>query len=157
MSFPSETGESKLQGGIWGFGIFDNGDASKIEAAKEFMTMLLSYEMQQKLAKSPNFNLSVRNDVLKEQIHSLRDGEYISPPSLEDSPYGFSLENPNYERIELFLNDLIDGSMPYKEPDEAYLAILEEEFEAYFGGEISREELSDRLSSRVGIYLEEKK
>ena len=127
------------------------------EAAKEFMTMLLSYEMQQKLAKSPNFNLSVRNDVLKEQIHSLRDGEYISPPSLEDSPYGFLLKNPNYERIELFLNDLIDGSMPYKEPDEAYLAILEEEFEAYFGGEISREELSDRLSSRVGIYLEEKK
>jgi len=37
MSFPSETGESKLQGGIWGFGIFDNGDAAKIEAAKTFI------------------------------------------------------------------------------------------------------------------------
>ncbi|MBQ7145857.1 MAG: extracellular solute-binding protein [Lachnospiraceae bacterium] len=37
MSFPSETGESKLQGGIWGFGIFDNGDADKIEAAKTFI------------------------------------------------------------------------------------------------------------------------
>ncbi len=37
MSFPSETGESKLQGGIWGFGIFDNGNAEKIDAAKQFI------------------------------------------------------------------------------------------------------------------------
>ncbi|MDO5444027.1 MAG: extracellular solute-binding protein [Eubacteriales bacterium] len=37
MSFPSETGESKLCGGIWGFGIFDNGDEAKVEAAKEFI------------------------------------------------------------------------------------------------------------------------
>ena len=37
MSFPSETGESQLQGGIWGFGIFDNGDAGRIEAAKQFI------------------------------------------------------------------------------------------------------------------------
>ena len=37
MSFPSETGESKLCGGIWGFGIFDNGDEAKAEAAKEFI------------------------------------------------------------------------------------------------------------------------
>ena len=37
MSFPSETGASKLQGGIWGFGVFDNGDAAKIDAAKTFI------------------------------------------------------------------------------------------------------------------------
>ena len=37
MSFPSETGESQLCGGIWGFGIFDNGDADKIAAAKAFI------------------------------------------------------------------------------------------------------------------------
>ena len=37
MAFPTETGEPKLQGGIWGFGIFDNGDPAKIEAAKTFV------------------------------------------------------------------------------------------------------------------------
>ena len=37
MAFPSESGEAKLCGGIWGFGIFDNGDAAKIEAAKTFV------------------------------------------------------------------------------------------------------------------------
>lgn len=38
MQFPTEDGSAaKLCGGIWGFGIFDNGDADKIAAAKEFI------------------------------------------------------------------------------------------------------------------------
>ncbi len=37
MSFPSQTGVTELNGGIWGFGIFDNGNAKKIEAAKTFV------------------------------------------------------------------------------------------------------------------------
>ncbi len=37
MTFPVSEGEPKLQGGIWGFGIFDNGDEGKIEAAKTFI------------------------------------------------------------------------------------------------------------------------
>lgn len=34
MSFPSETGESRLEGDVWGFGAFDNGDQEKLDAAK---------------------------------------------------------------------------------------------------------------------------
>ena len=38
MAFPSENGtDTQLCGGIWGFGIFDNGDAAKVEAAKTFI------------------------------------------------------------------------------------------------------------------------
>ncbi len=37
MTFPTDDGDFNLQGGIWGFGIFDNGDADKIEAAKTFI------------------------------------------------------------------------------------------------------------------------
>ncbi len=44
MSFPSETGVSKLCGGIWGFGIFDNGDESRINAAKEFIKYMCDSE-----------------------------------------------------------------------------------------------------------------
>lgn len=36
MAFPAE-GKPSLQGGIWGFGVFDNGDAARIAAAKEFI------------------------------------------------------------------------------------------------------------------------
>ncbi len=37
MGFPSESGTPALQGGIWGFGIFDNGDQGRIDAAKKFI------------------------------------------------------------------------------------------------------------------------
>ena len=40
MSFPSQDGSAKLQGGIWGFGIFDNGDEERIENAKKFITFM---------------------------------------------------------------------------------------------------------------------
>lgn len=42
MAFPTESGKPKLQGGIWGFGIFDNGDEAKIEAAKMFIEYMTS-------------------------------------------------------------------------------------------------------------------
>lgn len=37
VAFPSEDGVPELCGGIWGFGIFDNGDAAKVDAAKAFI------------------------------------------------------------------------------------------------------------------------
>ena len=39
MAFPAQVAnESKLCGGIWGFGIFNNGDEAKIAAAKKFIS-----------------------------------------------------------------------------------------------------------------------
>ena len=37
MAFPTVTGEPRLQGGIWGFGIFDNKDERKLQAARDFI------------------------------------------------------------------------------------------------------------------------
>lgn len=37
MAFPSDDGVAELCGGIWGFGVFNNGDEAKIEAAKTFI------------------------------------------------------------------------------------------------------------------------
>ena len=55
MSFPSETGESKLQGGIWGFGIFDNGDPAKIDAAKIFIEYMANSEHTVDAVKTANY------------------------------------------------------------------------------------------------------
>ena len=55
MSFPSETGESKLQGGIWGFGVFDKGDAAKIEAAKTFIKYFCDGEGTEAAVKAANY------------------------------------------------------------------------------------------------------
>ena len=44
MAFPTESGDPSLQGGIWGFGIFNNGDETKIEAAKAFVKFMTEDE-----------------------------------------------------------------------------------------------------------------
>ncbi len=40
MTFPTNDGDFNLQGGIWGFGVFDNGDETRIEAAKTFIRFM---------------------------------------------------------------------------------------------------------------------
>lgn len=37
MAFPSDDAQPELCGGIWGFGLFDNGDEARAAAAKEFV------------------------------------------------------------------------------------------------------------------------
>lgn len=46
MAFPTESGDAKLCGGIWGFGIFDNGDENKIAAAKTFIDFMCNDETE---------------------------------------------------------------------------------------------------------------
>lgn len=55
MSFPSETGESRLQGGIWGFGIFDNKDAGRIEASKQFIKYMADSAATVDAVKAANY------------------------------------------------------------------------------------------------------
>ncbi len=46
VAFPSDDAVPELAGGIWGFGIFDNGDADKIAAAKTFIEFICDDEVQ---------------------------------------------------------------------------------------------------------------
>ena len=60
MSFPSETGESKLCGGIWGFGVFDNGDAAKVDASKQFIKYMCDSAKTADAVKTAKY-FAVRN------------------------------------------------------------------------------------------------
>ena len=55
MGFPSESGTPALQGGIWGFGIFDNGDDAKIDAAKTFIKWMCDSEHTVDAVKTANY------------------------------------------------------------------------------------------------------
>lgn len=46
MAFPSDDGVPELQGGIWGFGLFDNGDEARAQAAKTFVKFVCDDESQ---------------------------------------------------------------------------------------------------------------
>ena len=56
MAFPSANGtDSQLCGGIWGFGIFDNGDDAKIEASKTFIKYMCDSEKTADAVKAANY------------------------------------------------------------------------------------------------------
>ena len=54
LAFPSDTTPA-LQGGIWGFGIFDNGDDAKIKAAKTFIKYMCDSEATADAVKAANY------------------------------------------------------------------------------------------------------
>lgn len=45
MNFPSDDGAVELNGGIWGFGIFNNGDQARIDASKQFIKFVCDSDM----------------------------------------------------------------------------------------------------------------
>ena len=59
MAFPSDE-TPRLQGGIWGFGIFDNGNAGKIESAKTFIKYMCDSAKTADAVKAANY-FAVRN------------------------------------------------------------------------------------------------
>lgn len=46
MAFPTDSDDPELCGGIWGFGIFNNGDEAKIAAAKTFIDFMANDQTQ---------------------------------------------------------------------------------------------------------------
>lgn len=55
MGFPSESGTPALQGGIWGFGIFDNKDQTKIDNAKTFIKWMCDSAHTEDAVKTANY------------------------------------------------------------------------------------------------------
>ena len=54
MAFPSDT-TPLLQGGIWGFGVFNNGDNAKIEASKKFIKYMCDSAATADAVKAANY------------------------------------------------------------------------------------------------------
>ena len=86
MSFPSETGESKLCGGIWGFGVFDNGDAAKIEAAKTFIKYFADSEHVADAVQAANF-FAVRDSAEGADLTNIWNGNDIMSEYSKLMPY----------------------------------------------------------------------
>ena len=59
LAFPSDATPA-LQGGIWGFGIFNNGDDAKVKAAKTFIKYMCDSEKTADAVKAANY-FAVRN------------------------------------------------------------------------------------------------
>ena len=62
MAFPTDSGDPQLCGGIWGFGIFDNGDDNKIAASKTFIDFMANSDETTKAVKTSTY-FSVKNSL----------------------------------------------------------------------------------------------
>lgn len=157
VGFPGKSGAKHLLKSSNILAIRKTASDQDKEVAKEFAKMLLSHDMQLKMTKDDNFNLSARTDVLEEQINAVKKGEWVSGVSPLGSYKGFYVEEPDNEKNGRELKELIEKSEPYYGDGNDYLNILEEEFSEYFSGRITEDMLIDHLNNRVGIYLKEKR
>ena len=124
------------------------------EAAAAFIALCLSYEGQSQAAKESNFRLSVRGDVLEEQIAAMgKEQGHIFDSDLDDVRLSSDLD---IERDRETLLDMIDQARPVREIPDELQDIIYEELTAYFAGGITEDMLIDHLESRVGLYLGER-
>lgn len=124
------------------------------EIACAFIEMCLSYEVQSKATRDTNFHLSVRKDVLEEQINAMNKGTSVNISGFEQVVIGDDL---NIELDGKTLHDLIDKAKPKRYFPVELRNILYEELEAYFADAITEDMLIEHLESRVGLYLDERK
>ena len=78
MAFPSDE-PLALQGGIWGYGVFDNGDEARIEAAKTFISFMLSDEEYAKATEATTYAACRDIDGLYEGDETFAEYNKLSP------------------------------------------------------------------------------
>lgn len=61
VAFPTDSGEPRLESGIWGFGVFDSGDAARIQAAKTFIRYMTEDDSQYTKAVLASMQRPVRD------------------------------------------------------------------------------------------------
>ena len=122
-------------------------------AAGAFLSLCLSYEGQALAAKTLNFHLSVRTDVLEEQIAAMNGSTTAHVFGFDEFRLGSAL-NVKLDRKTLL--DLIAKAEPRSSVPGELNDILYEELDAYFSGTITEDMLIDHLESRVGLWLAER-
>lgn len=153
IGYPSKDGSAQYVDSYCLLAIRATASDEEKKIAGAFLQILLSREEQLEGAKTPNFWLSVRRDVLEEQISQVNE---MSMPTI----YGFDQitlgEDYDREYDAWLLDKLLENARPERHFPKELNAILMEELEEYMAGAITEDVLIDRLTKRVGLYLAER-
>lgn len=152
VGFPGRDGDVSLLHALSMVAVRRNASKEEKEIAIGFIQQLLSYESQSEMVKDISSGMSVRKDVLEEQIDGVTADKVEA--SLNVSGFIFD-EDIDKEANGQKLYDLIENSIPCSFDFDEYKNILYEEFSAYFSDGITLDMMIDHLTSRVGIYLRE--
>lgn len=153
IGYPSEEGSKHYLNGRSPIAIRRTATKEEKEIACAFISLLLSYDCQSKMSKGVNFSLSVRKDVLEEQINSVNENSMPYASGFEQIKLGDRVDNVQDAGT---MYDLIDKAIPRKYFPRELNSILSDELSQYFSGTITEKILIDHLENRVGLYLEER-
>ena len=153
-----------------------NSSSDNVEAAKDFLSWLISYEGQEclyeyelKESHGLMFSIPLRGDILEKQIEAFNlynDNAYVeadangttyvsNPIQGSDGVVTILPEKMSEEEIET-LKRIIDNSVPVRPETNKIAEIIEEEMGAFLAGDKSAEETAKIIDSRVQVYLDEK-
>lgn len=154
IGYPTKDGAAHfIEGGGSPLAIRRTATEEEKKAAMAFVGLCLSYEGQSQAAKDLNFGLSVRSDVLEEQIASMNENTMVFVAGFDQITLGKDL---NVELDRKTLLDMIDKAQPKRYFPVELRNIMYEELEQYFSGTITEDMLIDHLENRVGLYLGER-
>ncbi len=120
--------------------------------AGAFLRILLSRECQLEGVRDPNFWLSVRRDVLEEQIGQVDERSMPTVYGFDQITLGDDYDREYDARL---LEELLENARPKKSFPGELNVIFAEEMEAYMEGTITEDLLIERLAGRVNLYLAE--
>lgn len=154
IGFPSKNGARPVIRGGDPMVMRKNATKEEKELAYAFLEILLSEEILSKATEDRNYKLSVRKDVLAEQIASVN--EYSMPNAA-----GFeqvSLEGAvDHEKDAELLYGLLEKAEPRTGFPRELGGLIVEEVQSYLEGTITEDIVIQNLTNRVGLYLEERK
>ena len=152
IGYPSKDGAGHYLNAAAPLTIRDTADIKEKAAALAFIRFLLSEEVQKEASKSKSFFLSVRKDVLSDQIRGMTGGTVIQKYGYPEIKLKDKLD---YETDEKKLYELLEQSAPKKYFSKELRDVVFGELGDYFNGNITKETLVDHLKNRVGLYLNE--
>ena len=153
IGYPTKDGSVHFMDGSSPLAIRRTVTEEEKAVAVAFINVCLSYEGQSQAVKDLNFGLSVRRDVLEEQIAAMNADTEVFLPGFDPFTIGNDL---NIELDRKTLLDIIEKARPVQYLPKELMDIRDEELGQYFSGTISEDKLIDNLESRVGLYLGER-
>lgn len=154
IGFPCNDGKGHYMSAKSMLAITNNATDEEKRIAHSFIKMMLSYEQQLEASESYEFNLSVRKDVLEEQIKNISVKDSVSIMYLPN--FELKEEQLDYEKDRKILYDLLENSKPDSYLPDELSDILWEELMPYFDGEADEDKVITNLKGRVDLYIGEK-
>lgn len=156
IGYPSEEGSRHYLCGGDPITIRVNATAEEKRLAHSFLQFLLSYDAQQEAAavSNYNYNMSVRKDVLEEQINRMNEYSYTCLIGFPQFPLGDQVDN---ELDGATLYGLLEKAEPSQNMPRELVKIFSAELDDYLSGNTTEDILIEHLKNRVGLYLSEQK